>query len=105
MTTEHTLTGATRKWRERRQRWQQRLPVPCARCGMPVQPWHTWDLDHWPIARSQGGSDEHTRPSHATCNQAAGRQLQKDAAKRRADERNGKNVDPVFFGGASPSEL
>ena len=77
---------------------------------MPVQPWHTWDLDHWPIPASQGGSDEQSRPAHSACNQAAGRQLQKDAARARKTAREGGTVfldgeiDPKRVAGGIPPQ-
>jgi hypothetical protein len=66
-----TPRGSTRAWRSRRQRWSDRLPVSCSRCGQPVQPWDAWDLDHT-TPRALGGGDDTARPAHATCNRSAG---------------------------------
>ena len=63
-------------WREHRARWATALPVDCARCGDPIEPWHDWDLDHVALPRSLGGRDMHTaRPAHAACNRAHGARL------------------------------
>src|SRR5262245_41693822 len=64
----------TSAWSKRRARWAARLPLPCYRCGQPINPWDQWDLDHRTPA-ALGGSDADTRPSHRTCNRQAGGQL------------------------------
>lgn len=46
-----------------RQRYKRAMihgPMPCGRCGKPIDPGEPWDLDHLP--------DGTRRPSHAACN-------------------------------------
>jgi len=71
MTSALTAKGSTRRWRELRAAWSNRLPVPCVRCGNPVEPGSNWHLDH-PVPREAGGRDSEARPAHAACNLAAG---------------------------------
>jgi 5-methylcytosine-specific restriction endonuclease McrA len=66
-----TSRGSTTRWRRLRTWWAQQLPLPCARCGLPVRPDDDWHLDHL-VPRSIGGGDETARPSHARCNLSAG---------------------------------
>lgn len=75
----------TRAWTARRKRWQARLPVACARCNQPVQPWDDWELDHT-TPRALGGDDDDTRPSHKTCNRKAGGELSRELVRAGARE-------------------
>src|SRR4051812_12591792 len=65
----------TETWRALRQRWQERLPQPCPRCGIDVQPWDPWDLDHVGEPVALGGRTTDIRPAHRACNQRAGGEL------------------------------
>src|SRR5262245_4916963 len=84
-----TRNGSTSAWRRRRAWWAARLPVPCVRCGQPVEPTDAWHLDH-PVAWVDGGQDHDARPAHAACNLAAGRTP--------VDGVNGDSGAPVHVG-------
>jgi hypothetical protein len=40
----------------------------CARCGEPIRPGESWDLDH-----ADGNGNGYLGPSHSSCNRAAPR--------------------------------
>lgn len=52
-----TTTERGLGWAHQRRRalFAQRLPLPCSRCGQPVESWHDWHLDHT-TPRSKGGT-------------------------------------------------
>src|SRR5262245_43510996 len=66
-----------RGWAAKRRRYQSLLPMPCARCGLVINPWDDWELDHLePLAiHGPGGT---VRPSHSKCNRAAGNEMLKE---------------------------
>ena len=111
-------------WQALRQRWAQRLPLPCPRCAQPVEPWHPWDLDHIGIPHALAtGSDDGVRPAHASCNRKAGAELGQALTEfgiRKAREQlanSNSNIPPgnsdnafffppnSFSGGLRPTEI
>jgi hypothetical protein len=46
----------------------ERGDAVCARCGEPIRPGESWDLDH-----AEGDGNGYLGPSHAACNRAAPR--------------------------------
>ena len=58
-----------------RQQLEQLLPLPCARCGRPVEAWMSWDIGHTiEVDRApelMWDSALH-RIEHSRCNRAAG---------------------------------
>jgi hypothetical protein len=55
-----------------RKQWARKVErggVECWRCGEPIDPRDTWDLDHV----DGGGPLEYYGPSHARCNRATNR--------------------------------
>ena len=69
---------------------RRRLPLPCARCGLPVvaHPESGWQVDHV-LPRWAGGTNEPSNlwPSHATCNMSEG-------GKRGSAVTNARRVAP-----------
>ena len=57
---------AHRRLRKQWARKVERGDVECSRCGDPIDPRDTWDLDH----RDGGGPLDYYGPSHARCNRA-----------------------------------
>ena len=58
--------------RRLRAQWASRVAaggVDCSRCGEPIDPRETWDLDHV----DGGGPREYHGPSHSRCNRATNR--------------------------------
>lgn len=64
--------GNGRPWRTLRASFAARLPLPCARCGLPVLPGSRWHLGHR-VDRVNGGTHEHgVWPEHERCSTSAG---------------------------------
>lgn len=63
----------TRKWRAH---FTPLLPLPCARCGLPVFPDMRWHVGHQ-IDRALGGGNtsDNLWPEHGRCNESAGGRL------------------------------
>jgi len=61
---------------EQRAAWAARLPVLCAKCGLPVLPTQRWHLGHQ-RDRALGGTDDpgNIWPEHGRCNESAGGRL------------------------------
>lgn len=77
----------TAKWggsytRKARARLEPLLPLPCAKCGLPVTADMRWHAGHQQD-RDQGGTNDPSNlwPEHGSCNEAAGGRLAQ--AKRR----------------------
>ena len=87
-------------WRELRNRWQQRLPQECPRCGGLVNQWDAWDLDHVGEPVALGGRTTDIRPAHRACNRGAGGAL---GGMVRALEKNSANQPPDFLADALTS--
>jgi hypothetical protein len=68
-----------RRVTEARKAWLSRFPYPCLRCGQPIYPGQSWDLDH-PIPLAEGGDPGTVAPSHSRCNRSHGGKLK---ARRR----------------------
>ncbi len=58
--------------------WAGQLPLPCSRCGQPVQASHDWHVGHR-IAKSVAPElqwdRDNTWPEHAACNLSAGSRI------------------------------
>lgn len=53
--------------------WARRLPLPCSRCGRPVEPWQRWQVDHLTALADGGWAGEMNQwPAHGSCNERAG---------------------------------
>jgi 5-methylcytosine-specific restriction endonuclease McrA len=82
--------GSTWAWRKLRAQWALRLAqagqLPCPRCGQPIRPSDPWNLDHL-TPRARGGSDDSCRPSHRSCDAAAGARLRQQLARERTAPR------------------
>jgi len=91
---------SAQQWRALRQRWAARLPVPCPRCGKPINPYDSWDLDHVGIPHALAtGDDDRVHPAHTTCNRRAGGELATaiNEAGRAAMRGPHVNGDAVFL--------
>jgi 5-methylcytosine-specific restriction endonuclease McrA len=64
-----------------RARWAGMLPLPCTRCGAPVEPGTPFDVDHLvPLSQGGGKGFDNQGPAHRSCNRRHGARL-----------RNGRN--------------
>ncbi len=65
-----------------RARWASLLPLPCTRCGRPVEPGTPWDVDHM-VPLSAGGSPgwDNQGPAHRSCNRAHGARLRNGSGR------------------------
>ena len=68
-TADRGKTGSTRAWRKLRAEFDDRLPLPCSVCQLPVLPGSRWHLDHV-TPRVRGGRA--AWPAHADCNMSKG---------------------------------
>lgn len=59
-----------------RPEYEDRLPLPCAECGRPVEKGQKWHIAHF-TAASKGGrtTRQNTGVAHALCNMRAGGKL------------------------------
>jgi hypothetical protein len=53
----------------------------CTRCGYPIEPGTSWDLDHL----DYGAPGDYAGPAHARCNRQAGRAKQNGSSGRAPD--------------------
>lgn len=76
-----------------RARLAELLPMPCSRCGRPVDVGMAWHVDHL-LERILGGGHDRGNlgVAHARCNTSAGSALGK--ARRRAGTLAGKGIKP-----------
>ena len=83
-------------------------PQPCCRCGHAISPHDRWQVDHYPVGRSQALKlgipleSLQVLPAHARCNEAAGGRLGA-AITNRKTERKGKAAPRRRSRGANQS--
>jgi 5-methylcytosine-specific restriction endonuclease McrA len=66
-----------------RQRWERLLPLPCSRCGRPVEADQPWQVDHLQALAVGGGLDGRNQwPAHSGCNARHGTRVRAQLAGR-----------------------